>query len=79
MIYVEKRAQLDLDYSRNLTKLVNAVRPALKEEVGKARCYFGHTFFYLKIKIEINKIIVISFIFFINFEILFRCEFRLYE
>nr|XP_027211306.1 rho GTPase-activating protein 29-like [Penaeus vannamei] len=30
--YIEKRAQLDMEYSRNLTKLAHTIRPALKEE-----------------------------------------------
>ncbi|XP_042242294.1 rho GTPase-activating protein 45-like isoform X4 [Homarus americanus] len=32
MTYIEKRAQMDLEYARNLTKLAHTVRPALKEE-----------------------------------------------
>ncbi|XP_069156108.1 rho GTPase-activating protein 45 isoform X4 [Procambarus clarkii] len=32
MTYIEKRAQLDLEHARNLTKLAHSVRPALKEE-----------------------------------------------
>ena len=33
MTYVEKRSQLEVEYSRNLTKLAHAIRPMLKEEV----------------------------------------------
>ncbi|XP_069955191.1 rho GTPase-activating protein 45 isoform X4 [Cherax quadricarinatus] len=32
MTYIEKRAQMDLEHARNLTKLAHTVRPALKEE-----------------------------------------------
>ncbi|XP_066990807.1 rho GTPase-activating protein 45-like isoform X10 [Macrobrachium rosenbergii] len=32
MTYIEKRAQLDMEYARNLTKLAHTVRPSLKEE-----------------------------------------------
>ncbi|KAK7007482.1 Rho GTPase-activating protein 29 [Halocaridina rubra] len=32
MMYIEKRAQLDMEYARNLTKLAHTVRPSLKEE-----------------------------------------------
>ena len=31
--YIEKRAQLDLDHCRALTKLAHVTRPALKDEV----------------------------------------------
>ena len=32
--YIEKRAQLDLDHCRALTKLAHVTRPALKDEVS---------------------------------------------
>ncbi|XP_071536568.1 rho GTPase-activating protein 45-like isoform X5 [Panulirus ornatus] len=32
MAYIEKRAQMDLEYARNLTKLAHTIRPALKDE-----------------------------------------------
>lgn len=33
MMYIEKRAHLEMEYSKNLSKLAQTVRPLLKEEV----------------------------------------------